>query len=78
MDRAKLLIQIQLQAVVKLHVLILLALKNPNPKFHKSPYQNLLKPKGGVLILILNQYRVQAHQKYPRKIVLIPEPKVQL
>ena len=57
-NRPKLLMQIQLQTVLKLHVLILLALKTLYPnlslKLHKCPYQNLLKPNGIGLILILN------------------------
>ena len=69
--------QMQLQSVVKLHVLILLALKTLYPnlslKLHKCTYQNLLKPNGTVLILILSQYGVQTRQKYPRKIVFTPE-----
>ena len=76
-DRLKLLMQMQLQSVVKLHVLILLALKTLYPnlslKLHKCTYQNLLKPNGNVLILILSQYGVQTRQKYPRKIVFTPE-----
>ena len=72
----------KLQTVVKLHVLILLALKTLYPnlslKLHKCQYQNLLKPNGTVLILILNQYGVQTRQKYPRKIVFTLEPEVQL
>ena len=46
MDRPKLLMQIQLQTVLNLHVLILLALKTLYPnlslELHNYPYQNLL------------------------------------
>ena len=38
----------------------------------------LLKPNRAVLILILNQVRVQTCQKYPRKIVFTLEPEVHL
>ena len=54
------------------------SVSNLSLKLHKCPNQNLLKPNGTVLILILNQYRVQTHQKYPRKIVFTWEPEVQL
>ena len=53
-DRPKLLMQIQLQTALKLHVLIQIALKTLYPnlslKLHKCLYQNLLKHKGTVPI----------------------------
>ena len=62
-DRPKSLMQIQLEIVVKLHVLILLPLKNLylylSLKLHKCLYQNLLKSNRTVLILSINQYRVE-------------------